>query len=86
MSKALQELIDELEGGHLNAFPGMAPGSFNAHLINKVFAATGCLEIAKDCTLPGDGEGTMVLIALMYQNLILARRIETLEAGGSRRV
>tara|TARA_R110000787_G_scaffold229717_1_gene337263 strand:- start:1073 stop:1351 length:279 start_codon:yes stop_codon:yes gene_type:complete len=52
----------------------------NADLFNQVNQLLGCeLDITQNKRFPNSCDGSHLLVVLMYQNLLLAKRVEKLE-------
>lgn len=68
----LDQLIAKLEALSLK-------GTVNADLINEVNDCLNGLQVARNSKIPEDGEGSNLFVALMYQNLLLERRLRAIE-------
>lgn len=72
----LDEMLAELKASGLRK----VDGHLTAESLNRANSLIGCPDdVVVDQSFPGAGDGSDLFVALMYQNLLLAQRIEDLE-------
>ena len=72
----IDELMKELSDNNFKRTNHNLPANF----VNEVLSICGCDEnLVVDSTTPGDSESSNLFRVLMYQNLLLLERIESLE-------